>query len=290
MKTQPDGLSPPIKKETCASFYRGLARHVRSKAFYSSEDQKKFEAISTDPKLDRNGRAKAIFETVLEARLRVLKPEVAASIRKVQKEAEINSINTVQGYAYTSRSNKFFRHPKAGKIVVERPIELAETAIEYFLKIHELEHATQDRVLQILREAGVRLDTVVPSIEVDYVFKKYLSEDGTMALEWRYLNSIPELDRRQLIEVVRETNLSDYDKKFLERILENASLSLRDYLLLERKAGRYSKNQITRAAAMERRIAKAYFLTAPVAAIGTLYVMYESGKKIWQQLGAETSK
>ncbi len=112
---------------------------------------------------------------------------------------------------------------------------------------HEIEHAILARQLQNsgedLKTQEYRLADLFRITERD--FQLYLAERQAMAAEWTFLNAIPEVRRKELLDKVKKANdLKESWKAIRIRWIENASLPLEEYLKLEYAAHRYSLREI----------------------------------------------
>lgn len=252
----------------CAGVYVSLLKQNRRSGLNAAENAALAKAMkeSADPA----ERAAAVFTIVLESRLRLVDPAVAREVRETAQSIQRRYGDTINGMMYSSQALRGYR----GYTLV--PLELAGSAIEQMVRMHELAHTLQTEYKKSVKYVGRRAGARQKKIE------KYFQEADAMTLEWRYLRSIPYEDRQALMAMIKANEKVDpYVKKVFVTALRDAGLPLRYYMDSQHYLGRYSKYAVFGDASDQARMQRqaAMLVSGMMAAIGTgLYAYAHSGK------------
>ncbi len=197
-----------------------------SRNFLTNQDLEQLEQIRSNTLLSATQRAEAIFSIVLEARLRLVNPEVASAVREMSRNFVGPTLGSTPSGIY---------YPIGG-ISVTSPLALMKSAVDYYIRIHELAHANQ--------WMGVLRGQARPQLGRRGVIY-YLQESDAMALEWQFLRQIPLVDRRALRELISSLpKIKGIRKLVLMQVLEDADLPFDQYVEKQRALGRYPKNRV----------------------------------------------
>jgi len=208
----------------CSSLYASLYRDTRAGAYITEDDKAKIQAINESTQYDSRKKAQLVFNQVLDARLRNADPAVAAHVNKVREQ-----VTRTIGADINGEYSIITRH---AEVIV--PDYLAESSVEYMVKIHELEHAYQDKFLRSHGRLFLEFGTK----------KKMLLESDAMALEWNYIRQIPVKEREKLIELIQADTKMTGGKLSLIAALKNADHSFQQFVDGERALGRYDNVSI----------------------------------------------
>jgi hypothetical protein len=166
---------------------------------------------------------------------------------------------------------------------VKLPPAYLGTAVEYFIRIHELSHAARD-----LDGYGLesRLGYDIHDRRVAAALDRFFDELRAMTWEWVYLHNLPDSVREGYIEKVRrDTTIDDHTREFLMRLFTDAKLDQKAYIEAEWRAGRYSLSDLLRAfnpPKHSHRIAKALLkrFAPAILALVSLYGI----SKVWDRV------
>lgn len=208
-------------EQSCEKAFAILYQETRRGKFLSDADAMAVEAIEkgSAPAAEK---ARLIFQRVLEARLSFTEPEVAAHVRATLAKIRVGSGRNVDG-----NYNPIFR--KAG---VSLPPYLFESAVEYMVKIHELEHALQHKTLSNRGHI----------FGLPFTKQRLLAESDAISLEWQYLRRVPVEVRAEIREkLLADTEMNGTIRGWVVAALESADEPFQTYIQRQRALGRYSK-------------------------------------------------
>jgi hypothetical protein len=215
-------LGPRPSESECLSLFTKLYQETRRAAFLDKDDQAEIARLAADASLSSGQKSRLIFERILEARIRHAEPDVARHVRDSLAKMRKSHRRTVDGFY-----NPLLRRSEASV-----PEYLDESAVEFMVKIHEMQHAYQH---QFLRKRG-RVFAITGTK------KRLRAESDAMSLEKIYLRSIPREVREELLVKLRaDGKMNKKVKSWIEAALVNADASTQDYLKKQRSLGRYSK-------------------------------------------------
>ncbi len=231
--------------DSCALLYRDISRTI-SKGYVGPEAKRQIAEIFENEAFNSEEKARKVFERVVNERIRLLTPPVAAEIRKLLEQ-------NVQRTYYSEGKHffgKFYRNKEEGnnsgqdmvKLVI--PQNFRGTIIEYALLTHELEHGIQEAIVRDQLSPGFNLQDFLKSLW-DLEYHRFHHEVGAMLSEFEYLQSIPQETRHSLIEEIRSSPLLEENSKRMRlRWMELNATKPGTHVRSEHLAGRYSKEQI----------------------------------------------
>lgn len=222
----------------CPAYYAEINGGLR-KHQLSSIDKHAIEEIFQGQHLDDRERARQVFDIVLSSRLSLLDSEDAAQIRKIlETKVSLKTGNMIDG-----QYNRLLK-----TIKVKIPSHLRGTAIEYFLLMHELEHAIQDYLrLKKFNNPSFIQDFFRTILQLGS--ESFQTEKGAMIAEWKYLHSLPNEAKKELIRQIKEDpKLWGWEKKFLVISLQASRKETADKYLFDQweHLGRYREDNLRR--------------------------------------------
>jgi len=262
---QPDGACVASDAKTLRKDLAAILRDLRddtAKGYLTGEDESKIVDVYADESLPPNQRAEKAFGLVMEARLRGLPVEIADQVRAIIKSRIRVEVNNDYNGAY------FKADVSSGAVKIDLPEELVGSPIQYSVMAHELEHAIQDAVA-----VNVLGKYEMPEHSLSlYTDAKFLMEAGAMSAEYYSLRLISPEERLICRNAILKADVPRSDRSILLRMLNNSkSMSLKQFLSAEHRAGNYSRLSIALHSRPGRRLVKKLG-TATVWALGTGFI------------------
>lgn len=260
----------------CPDYFLKLNRSI-SKGFVRPETKVKIQAIFEDLSLMPPSKAEAVFDLVLEDRLRLLDPEDQKYIRDFLKSRVVREKPNFRNQGHSGLDTL------KGEILLSVPDSARRTVLEYGILLHEIEHVIQERA----RDKAVpgKIKKWIQEIKGEDI-AYFHREVGAMLAEHEYISSIPLEVRAALkkqLQFYTDPNLPSPVKEFYLRFLdaEEAAPALR--VRREHKAGRYNKESTARldTLAKERARYQVAETALPVAFLGATFVYGGKQAFVW---------
>lgn len=172
-----------------------------------------------------------IFEEYLRLRLRNFDPSFQAHIYSMARD-HIQIIETTEFEVGGSVK------PASQKIEISLPEMLVGTVMDYYIRVHELEH--------VIQGLAVGLKAATP-YDPRYASYRFHLEKGAMRAEGAFLKAFPTpFLKEQLSDILHVHAPESLTKDFLENVLANAiaAPTVSDYLQKNWEQGRYSRSKL----------------------------------------------
>ncbi len=209
-------------------------KHLQQKVldFYSKFEEKAGTSILKET---RETATASFAKKLIEAEMlkSVQDQTIITNFKKTKTRVLINEVDPIE--AFQAGYSSFYSPSENTVYLVGISALFTDGVIGTFMELHEKAHALQASIdnPQLSRTSS------------RYIEYRYLQEDHAMSWEWAFLHIIPKNIIKNAIDSMQEhPELSDGMRKLLHRALSNNSLSLKDYLQVERSNSRYSKSNL----------------------------------------------
>lgn len=208
--------------ETEAEFLKAHLRQFVTERWMSGNGKLSQEAVEE------------AFQEYLRLRLRNFDPLIQAHIYSMAYY-QIKVIEA-DGFEVGGRVN-----PESHRIEVVLPKSLMGTVIDYYVRVHEVEHVIQGLMV------GLKAAT---SFDPRFANYRFHLEKGAMRAEGAFLMAFPSQFLKEYLKAVTEYPTSEETeiKAFMEGVLKNSieAESISDYLKRNWDSGRYSRSKLIR--------------------------------------------